>query len=197
MGWMDRVEGLGSGRQHATRTIALDHRDPWGHIALGYSALMERRTEEAIAAFRRSVSLNPNSAIGRFHLSHGLAFAGQDREAIEHAEDAIRLSPFDPMMAQFFGAVAVAHYLAGRYGDALQYTTEAARLRPGFQGAHRLRCASLAQIGQIEEARALLAAVRRQQPQLSAAWIRDNVPYQTPELMERFLAGMRLAGLEE
>jgi TolB-like protein len=197
MGWMDRGEGLNGGCQHAARTVALDDRDPWGHIALGYSALMERRTEEAIAAFRRSVSLNPNSAIGRFHLSHGLAFAGHDREAIEHAEDAIRLSPFDPMMAQFFGAVAVAHYLAGRHADALQYTTEAARLRPGFQGAHRLRCASLAQIGQIEEARALLAAVRRQQPQLSAAWIRANVPYQTPELMELFLKGMRLAGLEE
>jgi len=39
--------------------------------------------------------------------------------------------------------------------------------------------------------------VRRDQPQLSAAWIRANVPYQTPELMERFLDGMRLAGLEE
>ena len=79
----------------------------------------------------------------------------------------------------------------------MRYTTEAARLRPGFQGAHRLRCASLALTGETDEARALLAIVRRDQPQLSAAWIRANVPYQTPELMERFLDGMRLAGLEE
>ena len=197
MGWIDRADGLERGRQHATRAITLDSRDPWGHIALGYSSLMERRTDDAIAAFRQAVSLNPNSAIGRFHLSHGLAFAGHDREAIEHAEDAIRLSPLDPMMAHFFGAIAVAHYLAGRYADALRYTTEATRLRPGFQGAHRLRCASLAQTGQTEEARALLASLRREQPQLSAAWIRANVPYQTPELMDRFLKGMRLAGLEE
>jgi TolB-like protein/Flp pilus assembly protein TadD len=196
MGWMDRAEGLDRGRRHATRAIALDDRDPWGQIALGYWALMERRTEEAIAAFRRAVSFNPNSAVSRFHLSHGLAFAGLDREAIDHAEDAIRLSPLDPMMAQFVGAIAVAHYVAGRYADALHYTTEAARLRPGFQGAHRLRCASLAQTGQIEEARALLAMVLHDQPQLSAAWIRANVPYQTPELMERFLRGMRMAGLE-
>ena len=27
------------------RAIALDDRDPWGHIALGYWALMEKRTE--------------------------------------------------------------------------------------------------------------------------------------------------------
>jgi TolB-like protein/Flp pilus assembly protein TadD len=196
MGWIDRAEGLERGRQHTTRAIALDDRDPWGQIALGYWALMERRTSEAISAFRRAVSFNPSSAIGHFHLSHGLAFAGQDKEAIEHAETAIRLSPLDPMMAQFIGAIAVAHYVAERYADALSYTTEAARLRPGFQGAHRLRCASLALIGRIDEARALMTTVRSQQPQLSAAWIRANVPYQTPELLERFLRGMRLAGLK-
>ena len=36
--------------------------------------------------------------------------------------------------------------------------------------------------------------VRREQPQLSADWIRASVPYQTPELMERFLDGMRRPG---
>ena len=36
MGWIDRDQGLLPGRQHAIRAIALDDRDPWGHIALGY-----------------------------------------------------------------------------------------------------------------------------------------------------------------
>ena len=39
--------------------------------------------------------------------------------------------------------------------------------------------------------------VREQQPHLSAEWIRTNVPYQTAEIMERFLEGMRKAGLDE
>ena len=195
MGWIDRDQDALAGREHATRAIALDDRDPWGHIALGYWAMRERRTEESIAAFRRAVNLNPNSAAAHAHLGHGLAFAGQDREAIEHSEEAIRLSPLDPMMALWFGSIAVAHYAAGRYAESAEYTTEAARLRPGFQGAHRLRCASLAQAGRIDEARAYLATVRREQPQLSLDWIRANVPYQTPELMERFLEGMRKAGL--
>jgi hypothetical protein len=69
------------------------------------------------------------------------------------------------------------------------------RLRPGFQGAQRLHCASLAQTGRIEEARAYLEIVRREQPQLSIEWIRGSVPYQTEALMERFLEGMRKAGL--
>ncbi len=58
MGWIDRDRGLLPGRQHALRAIALDDRDPWGHIAIGYWALMERRTEESIAAFAgRSTSI--------------------------------------------------------------------------------------------------------------------------------------------
>jgi len=197
MGWVDRDQGLLPGRQHALRATDLDYGDPWGHIALGYWALMERRTDESIAAFRRALNLNPNSAAAHAHLGHGLAFAGLDREAIEHAEDAIRLSPLDPMMALFLGSIAVAHFTAGRYAEAVHYTTEAARLRPGFQGAQRLRCASLAQAGRVDEARSFLATLRREQPQLSLGWIRASVPYQTPQLMEQFLEGMRKAGLDE
>jgi TolB-like protein/Flp pilus assembly protein TadD len=196
MGWIDH-QGLLPGRQHALRAIALDDRDPWGHIALGYCAMMERRTEESIAALRRAVMLNPNSAAAHSHLSRGLAFAGQDREAIGHAEDAIRLSPLDPDMALFLGGIAAAHYAAGRYAESAHYATEAARLRPGFQGVQRMRCASLAQAGRVDEARSFLATLRREQPQLSIDWIRANVPYQTPELLERYLEGMRKAGLND
>lgn len=195
MGWVERDRGILPGCQHARRAIALDDCNPWGHIALGYWAMMERRTEESIAAFQRAVDLNPNSAAAHSHLSRGLAFAGRDREAIKHGEEAIRLSPLDPEMALFLGAIAVAHYSAGRFAEAVRYTSDALRLRPGFHGAQRLHCASLAQAGSIDEARSLLAAVRREQPQLSVAWIRANVPYQTPDLMERFLQGMRKAGL--
>lgn len=100
-------------------------------------------------------------------------------------------------MALFLGGVAVAHYAAGRYVEAAHYATEAARLRPGFQGVQRMCCASLAQAGRVDEARSFLATVRREQPQLSIDWIRANVPYQTPELLERYLEGMRKAGLDE
>jgi len=196
-GWTGRDEGLRAGHDHIVRAIALDDCDPWGQIASGYWSMMERRTQESIAAFRRAVDLNPNSAAAHCYLSHGLAFAGQERDAITHGEEAIRLSPLDPEMAMMLGGIAVAHYTAGRYPEALRYSSELLRLRPGFHGAQRLHCASLAQVGRIDEARAYLATVRREQPQLSVDWIRASVPYQTPELMEHFLDGMRKAGLDE
>jgi tetratricopeptide (TPR) repeat protein len=196
MGWIDRDHALRVGGQHAVRAVALDDCDSWAHIALGYLRMLERRTRDSIASFRRAVELNPNSAAAHGDLSRGLAFAGQDREAIAHAEEAIRLSPLDPDKALFFGGMAVAHYGAGRFAEAVRYSSELLALRPGFQGAQRLRCASLAQTGQIEEAKKFLAALRQEQPQLSIDWIKANVPYQTPELMERFLDGMRKAGLK-
>ena len=99
---------------------------------------MERRTEESIAAFRRAVNLNPSSAAAHFISATAWLLQGRIGEAIEHAEDAIRLSPLDPEMALFLGGIAVAHFTAGRYAEAAHCTTEALRLRPGFQGAHAL-----------------------------------------------------------
>jgi tetratricopeptide (TPR) repeat protein len=92
---------------------------------------MERRTDDSIAAFRRALSLNPNSAVAHSHLSRALAFAGHDREAIEHGEEAIRLSPRDPERPLFLGAVATAHYLARRYAEAAACASEAFKLRAG------------------------------------------------------------------
>src|SRR5947209_10607497 len=45
--WIDRDEGLRTGREHVLRAVALDELDPWGQIALGYSSMMERRTERS------------------------------------------------------------------------------------------------------------------------------------------------------
>jgi TolB-like protein len=93
MGWVDKSESVPVGREHAERAIALDERNPWGYSALGYASMMERRTEESIAAFHKVVSLTPSSATAHGHLSHGLAFAGYSDEAIKHGEIAMREEP--------------------------------------------------------------------------------------------------------
>jgi TolB-like protein/Flp pilus assembly protein TadD len=195
MGWIARDQGLPPGREHAIRALALDDRDSWAHIALGYWAMMERHTDESIAAFRRAVELNPNSAATRSQLSRGLAFAGHHTEAIEHGEAAIRLAPFDPQKALFLGGIAVAKHAAGRFDEAVHWSVEAQRLRPGFQGSRRMLCANLALAGRADEARAVLSSLRRDQPELSMSWLTANVPYQTSRLIERYQDGMWKAGL--
>jgi hypothetical protein len=53
----------------------------------------------------------------------------------------------------------------------------------------------LAQAGQIDEARGVLARLQELQPEDSIAWIERNIPY-TPGPMAKFLDGKRKAGLQ-
>jgi hypothetical protein len=61
--------------------------------------------------------------------------------------------------------------------------------------AHRIYIASLAQAGQIEEARIALQHLKELMPNVSIAWCEQHVPYM-PGPMAKFLEGMRKAGLE-
>jgi len=179
----------------AARAAALDDNDPWAHLALGYAAFVRRQTSVATAEFRRAIALNPNFAAAYGYLGWALAFDGQSDQAIAHLEEAIRMSPHDPQNAVFNAGFAAAHYLAGRYAKAVEYSSTALQQRSAFTAGYRIHCASLAQNGQSDEARAALARLKELQPDVSIAWIKQNVPYQ-PGPMAKFLEGMRKAGLE-
>src|SRR5512143_1312018 len=179
----------------ATRAAELDDSDPWAYFALGYVAYTMRRTDKAIEEFQRAIDLNPNFAAAHSYLSLALALAGQSDQAITHAEQAIRMSPHDPQNAVCFTALAAAHYQAGRYGEAVNFGRKALQQRSGWAPGHRIFCASLAQAGQIDEARAELDQLKELHPDISIAWIEKHVPY-TAGPMSKFLEGMRKAGLE-
>jgi adenylate cyclase len=105
------------------------------------------------------------------------------------------MSPHDPQNAIFLVGLAAAHYLAGRYTEAVAFGRKAIQQRTNLTGAHRIYCASLAQADQLAEARAELARLKELQPEISIAWIEKYVPY-TPGPMAKFLEGMRKAGLQ-
>jgi TolB-like protein/Flp pilus assembly protein TadD len=179
----------------ATRAVELDDSDPWAYFALGYVAYTMRRTDGAIEEFQRAIDLNPNFAAAHGYLSLTLALAGQSDQAITHAEQAIRMSPHDPQNAICFTALAAAHYQAGRYGEAVNFGRKAVQQRSGWAPGLRIFCASLAQAGQIDEARAELDHLKKLHSDISIAWIEKNVPY-TAGPMAKFLEGMRKTGLQ-
>jgi len=193
---VDDITGrIDEAASHAARAVELDDSDPWAHLARGYHSFTVRKTEEAIDAFQRALTLNPNFAAAHGYLGWALAFDGQADAAIEHLNQAIRLSPHDPQNAMFNSALAAAYYLDERYAEAVRYARKAIQLRPGIAGSHRIYCASLAQTGQIEAARSALSQLRRLQPDISIGWMEQYVPYK-PVPMARVIEGMRKAGLE-
>jgi len=178
----------------ATRAAELDDSDPAAHLALGFAAFMRRQTSAAAAEINRALVLNPNFAAAHGYLGWMLAFDDQTDQAIAHLEEAMRMSPQDPQNAIFTAGLAVAHYLAGRYPEAVEHARKALQLRSTFTAGYRIHIASLAQAGRIDEARAALARLKETLPELSIAWIEKNVPY-TANAMPKFLDGMRKAGL--
>ncbi len=179
----------------AHRAAELDDEDPWAHLALGYLAFTERRTDETVREYMRALDLNPNFATAYGYLGWALVFDGQSEEAIRYFQQALRMSPHDPLKAFFYSGTCVAHNFARRYDEAIEWGRKAIRERPGFTAAHRILCASLAQAGRTEETRAAMTRLREIQPNVSIAWIEQYVPY-TTRAMPHFLDGMRKAGLE-
>jgi TolB-like protein/Flp pilus assembly protein TadD len=179
----------------AHRAAELDNEDPWAHLALGYVAFMERRTENTVREYMRAIELNPNFATAYGYLGWALVFDGQSDKALEYFQQAIRMSPHDPLIAFFYSGTGVAHYFARRYDDAIEWTGKAIAERPGFTAAHRIHCASLAQAGKMEETCIAVAKLKELQPNISIAWMEQHVPY-TSQAMPHFLDGMRKSGIE-
>jgi adenylate cyclase len=179
----------------ATRAAEIDDNDPWAHLALGYAEFLKRRTEHAVQEFQRALEINPNFAAAHGYLGTAFAFDGQSDQAIIHSNLALRMSPQDPQNAIFNVGLAAANYLAGQFAEAIGCARKAVQQRSGWPPGHRIYCASLAQAGQLDEARAALDRLKDLQPDISIAWIEQNVPYQ-PGPMAKFLEGMRKAGLE-
>ena len=179
----------------AARAAELDDSDPWAHLALGFVSLTRRRTDEAVEEFQRALALNPNFAAALGYLGLALAFDGRSDEAIQNIDQAMRMSPHDPQNSMFNVGLAVAHYLAGRYAEAAGFGRKSLQQRDGLIAGHRIYIASLAQAGQIDEARASLQRLKQMQPNLSIEWIEKYVPY-TPSTMGKFVEGMRMAGLQ-
>jgi adenylate cyclase len=179
----------------ATRAAEIDDNDPWAHLALGYAEFLKRRTEHAVQEFQRALEINPNFAAAHGYLGTAFAFDGQSDQAIIHSNLALRMSPQDPQNAIFNVGLAAANYLAGQFAEAIGCARKAVQQRSGWPPGHRIYCASLAQAGQLDEARAALNRLKDLQPDISIAWIEQNVPYQ-PGPMAKFLEGMRKAGLE-
>ena len=195
LGWTLVAPQVKEAEALAARAAELDDSDPWAHLALGYVAHMMRRTEDARQEYERAIDLNPNFAAAYGYMGFTLSTAGRSDEAITYLEQAIRMSPHDPQNAIFNMALAVAHFLSDRYTEAISFARKAIQQRGGVTSSHRIYIASLAQSGQIEEARIALQHLRELMPNISIAWCEQHVPY-SPGPMAKFLDGLRKAGLE-
>ena len=196
MGWADASIVVPLAERAALAAVRLDGEDPWAHHALGGVHLLLRRFDDAIAALELALHLNPSFSHAQNYYASALAFCGRWREAVEAANRALRLSPRDPAVALNYGSAALAHYIGGNYEDAIRMAQTAIRLRADFTGALRVLVAAAGISGQEDLAAAALQELRRAQPNVSRAWIINNVPIKNDSDRIHYLEGFHRAGLE-
>jgi TolB-like protein/Tfp pilus assembly protein PilF len=151
----------------------------------------------AAAALDRALALNPNAA--HAWLMRGLIHAvrSQPEAAIEAIERARRLSPFDPYTFLYALYIALAHFAARRFEQAIEWADRALHEQPRMVATIRTKIAANAHLGRLDEARAELSRLLAIDPKLTIAGYRAYAHFAAPEVLELLVTGLRLAGLPE
>ena len=196
MGWADLTDIAPIAERTSLAAVRADSEDAWAHHALGSVYLITRRFDDALAEFELALRLNPNFSQVQTYYAAALGFCGRWKEGVEAARRAIRLSPRDPLLALSYGSGCMAHYIGRNYEEALEMARTAVRLRSDYAAAHRVLTAAAGMTATPEVAAAALQELRRAQPNVSIAWVRERVPIQDPAELEHYLEGLRRAGLD-
>lgn len=194
----DRNGSLAEARKAAERAVEIDDRDWLAHAVLGITLVWtERSFERALEHEERATALNPSATWARAFLSCVLEFGGAPDKAIPELEAALRLDPHSPFATFINADLAIAHFVLGRFDDAIGYARHAIDISPANVRARQRLAASLAQAGRIDEAREAFRELLRRQPDLSVAYIDETYPFRRAEDRELFVEGLRKAGLHE
>jgi TolB-like protein/class 3 adenylate cyclase len=155
--------------------------------------------EHAITATAvdRALALNPNSA--HAWMTRGYVSLPQSETAIEAFERAMRLNPLDRLERGFSGGIAIAHLLARRYEEALDWSVRALREEPGYPTALRTKAIACAHLDRIEEAREAVRQLLDAQPWNTLARTAQFYAriYGSQEAAAIYVEGLRKAGLPE
>ena len=178
LAWCHEALFVRAGFRDEDRAAAVRHaraavnygRDDATALALGafVIALVEHDRVTAFDAFEQALALSPSSSFTLFLGSLALGYAGEAERAIDWAERALRISPFDRLNYASHHALALAHFLRGRYEEAASAGRRAVQSNPGFSVSHSLLAAPLAKLGRTEEAKAVATQVLALHPSFSA-----------------------------
>ncbi|HWT30966.1 MAG TPA: hypothetical protein VN240_08055, partial [Propylenella sp.] len=180
------------------RSGELGRDDAVALCSAGSSLLFVAGDFDGAALFiERALVLNPNLAWAWLSGALLKAFNGESEAAIEHANRAMRLSPHDTQVFAMQFAIALAHFYAGRYAEALAWAEMARRERPDHIPATSLAAASGALLGDLGASENAMACLRQLMPDLRISNLGDPFPIRRSDHFDRWVYAMRRAGLPE
>jgi adenylate cyclase len=193
----DTERSLATALDLIQRAVSIDEESFFAHWVKGNLELWYlRRHSAAINEFNRSLELNPNFHLAISSLGVAQAYGGEPEKGIEQIERSIRADPRSSAMFFRFLQLAECHFIAGRYQEALDWSEKCLLRRGDYGNVLRLMTICQSHLGRTEEARATLQKWRGLFPTSTIADV-IRPPYQNSADLERFLDGLRHAGLSE
>jgi adenylate cyclase len=158
-------------------------------------AVLARDFELGLFAVRRAVEVCPSSASALSSSGWVHAYVGEKETAVDHFLKAIRQSPLDPEKGSFLSGLALAHFIARDYDGAIEWALKAV---PEFFLSSvpvRMAVVALAQAGRIVEAQEFAKRLLEISPDFRVG--NAAIPARDVDARDRFISGLRLAGLPE
>lgn len=182
----------------AERAVMLDPQDAKALTIAGHiRAFMHRRLREAVALHDRALMLNPNLAMAWNLSGVAHAYLGDLEEAERRVLRYKKLSPLDPHAFFFDTALIIVALMKHDYEGAVIIGREVSEMNPGFSAACKPYLAALGHLGQQQEADIVRRRLLSIQPDFTIADFVATSPFERPEDLEHYKAGLLLAGITE
>ena len=196
----DRDGQIRAAEPAAMKALALAPDSADVHVTYGMLLYAMRAPERALREFEFAIGLDRNLAVAHGYLGLMKFFLGRSHETRGHVEEAIRLSPRDPLLFHWHYVIGVADVYIVRVVRALESLRKSIEINPNWALSHFVLAAAFALAGLLADAAATCAIARRLAPNFTVAKFRaqavsDNPVYLTQR--ERLYEGLRLAGVPE
>ncbi len=193
--WMtNRPREITEAVRLARKATELGREDAVALSGAGFAlAYVAGEVDEGAKLIQRALVLNSNLAWAWYFSSWVKVYLGEPEAAIQHAMQAMRLSPNDPHLCNMQAVVAYGHLYAGRFNEAVSWAESA--VRDSHLTAWRALAASCALSGRHEQARKAVAHLLSLDPALRLSEI--GIPLRRPQDLKLLVDGLRQAGLPE
>jgi TolB-like protein/Flp pilus assembly protein TadD len=196
----DRIEQLTTAEAAVKKALSLAPNHPMAHNVLGLLQLFTDRAAQGIATCERALALDRNLAWAHGNIGFGKICLGRGGETEAHIEQAFRLSPRDTYVYVWTLFVGLAKFWLGAEAEAIVWLRRSIEANRNYPFAHFLLAATLARLGELDEARASAQAGLAINPSFSIRRYRNNTPCNDPVYLagrERVYEGLRMAGVPE
>jgi TolB-like protein/Tfp pilus assembly protein PilF len=184
--------------RHGRTAVALDDQDCMNLCVVGRILCFMHEYDDAIAYLEQAIRVNPSFAQAYFAFGFTLIVRGRAGDAISYLDRAIELSPRDPHLASFHAIRAVAHLSLGDLALAESFARKATRIPNANHWPFAILVSLLALMDRAEEARRAVDGLLERYPRYTVATARSDFFFcGDHELVERYLEGLRRAGVPE